>query len=143
MDDAKGNLAAKGKVASTLMLEQTRREDEGDRADADDRGAGEMLYEDGAAPRDIHRRRARRRAAGRPAGARKIELYLKARGNELDRVEAYTTVTLQDAIATASGERLTYSAADGRYVVLGSPGEDRGRLPRDDGADFDILQVDQ
>jgi lipopolysaccharide export system protein LptA len=53
--------------------------------------------------------------------ASRIELFLAAEVNELQRVEAFTAVALNDATRTVSGDRLTYTAAEGRYVVVGSP----------------------
>ena len=37
------------------------------------------------------------------------------------RLEAYTAISLRDATRTVTGDRLTYTAAEGRYVVVGSP----------------------
>jgi LPS export ABC transporter protein LptC/lipopolysaccharide transport protein LptA len=53
--------------------------------------------------------------------ARKIEMYLKESGDELDRVEAYDKVTLQSETSKTNGARLTYFDDDGRYVVRGTP----------------------
>lgn len=120
VDDAKGNLAAKGKVASTLMLEQSDEKTKAIERTPSVATSVEMIFEDA-------QRRATYTGGAHVVGpqgdlrAEKVELYLKARGNELDRVEAYTSVTMQDAIRTASGERLTFFPPDGRYVVLGSP----------------------
>ena len=53
--------------------------------------------------------------------AAKIELYLKQSGDELDRAEAYETVTLRDQNRETKGARMTYFSADERYVVTGAP----------------------
>src|SRR5262249_22134552 len=53
--------------------------------------------------------------------AKKIELYLKESGDELDRVEADQKVTLQSDTNKTTGVHLTYSDEDGRYVVRGTP----------------------
>jgi lipopolysaccharide export system protein LptA len=50
-----------------------------------------------------------------------IELYLKPAGDEVDRAEAYEGVTLRDENRTTTGNRLTYTTADQRYVVTGTP----------------------
>jgi lipopolysaccharide transport protein LptA len=62
--------------------------------------------------------------------AAKIELYLKAgaaagpdasTNNDLERAEAYETVTLRDRNRTTTGSRLKYTTTDERYVVTGTP----------------------
>jgi lipopolysaccharide export system protein LptA len=50
-----------------------------------------------------------------------IEMYLKASGSELDRIEAYTKVTTKDPNRWAVGDRMTYFADDERYVMMGKP----------------------
>ena len=42
-------------------------------------------------------------------------------GRELERLEAYDAVTLQTSARHATGTRLTYYTADGRYVMGGAP----------------------
>ena len=57
----------------------------------------------------------------------KIELYLKPAGpggavqDDLERAEAYESVTLRDQNRTTKGTRLTYTTADQRYLVTGAP----------------------
>jgi LPS export ABC transporter protein LptC/lipopolysaccharide transport protein LptA len=53
--------------------------------------------------------------------ARRIELYLKESGDELDRIEAEDNVVLQSDSSKTTGEHLTYFDTDGRYVVRGQP----------------------
>ena len=53
--------------------------------------------------------------------AAKIELYLKPSGDELERAEGYDDVTLREQNRTTTGTRLTYTTADERYVVIGTP----------------------
>jgi lipopolysaccharide export system protein LptA len=120
VDDATGNLAAKGRVASTLILEQRDEKTKTlDRVPSIG-SADELLYEDGL-------RRATYTGNAHVSGpqgdlrAVKIELYLAASSSELDRVEAYTMVTMRDVSRSASGDRLTFVSADGRYVMVGSP----------------------
>ena len=60
-----------------------------------------------------------------PAGdmtADRVELFLKAGGDEIDRLEGYTKVTLKETSGrTTTGTRLTYTSAGERYTVLGTP----------------------
>jgi LPS export ABC transporter protein LptC len=120
VDDATGNLAGKGKVATSLIIEQ-----KDDKTGALERtssigSADEFLYED--APR-----KATYTGAAHVSGtqgdlqASRIEMYLAPVGNELERLEGYTAVSLRDPTRKVSGDRLTYTVAEGRYVVVGSP----------------------
>jgi len=120
VDDATGNLAGKGRVATTLIIED-QDEKTGTRARTPSIGsADDFLYEDGP-------RKATYTGSAHVSGpqgdlrASRIELLLAPEASELQRVEAYTAVALNDATRTVSGDRLTYTAADGRYVVVGSP----------------------
>ncbi|MCX6551658.1 MAG: hypothetical protein NTY02_11770 [Acidobacteria bacterium] len=120
VDDAKGNLSAKGKVASTLQLDQ------GDAAPAKAdhvatiASADELLYED-ASRKTTYSGTAHVAGTNGDVRAAKVELYLKPAGNELERVEAYTTVSMVDATRTATGDRLTYLTETGRYLMSGAP----------------------
>ena len=50
-----------------------------------------------------------------------IELYLKESGDELERCEAYESVTLREQNRKTTGERMTYTPDDERYVIVGAP----------------------
>lgn len=51
----------------------------------------------------------------------KIELYLKPSGDEVDRVEAYDGIALTEPKRKTAGDRLTYTAADEKYLITGRP----------------------
>ena len=53
--------------------------------------------------------------------AAKIELYLKPSGDELERLEAYDALTLREQNRTTTGLRMTYTTADEKYIVSGTP----------------------
>ena len=53
--------------------------------------------------------------------ANRIELYLKPSGDELDRAEAYESLTLHEQNRKTTGARMTYTADDERYVITGTP----------------------
>jgi len=120
VDDATGNLAGKGRVATTLLIAEKDEKAGTQKRTTSIGSADDFLYEDGP-------RRATYAGSGHVSGpqgdlrAARIELYLAPEANELQRVEAYTAVALNDATRTVSGDRLTYTAAEGRYVVVGSP----------------------
>lgn len=121
IDGKTGDLTGSGSVVTRTMLEQTdqNKKKERTRTMATSK---EFKYED--APRratytgDVH--------LSGPQGdmmAAKIELYLKASGNELERAEGYDPangLTLREQNRKTTGSRLTYTAADEKYVVTGS-----------------------
>jgi LPS export ABC transporter protein LptC len=120
LDDATGNLTAHGKVRSTFMLEQgdatsRKRERVATIASAED-----LVYEE-ASRRATYTKSARLSGEQGDLHGDKIELYLKASGNELERVEGYDKVTLRSEGRQAAGDRLTYFAADEKYVMSGKP----------------------
>ena len=51
--------------------------------------------------------------------ASRIELVLAKTGSQLDRLEAYTAVNVRVDTRVGTGDRLTYFAEDGRYVMTG------------------------
>jgi LPS export ABC transporter protein LptC len=51
--------------------------------------------------------------------AGRIELVLAKAGSQLDRLEAYTAVNIRVDTRVGTGDRLTYFAEDGRYVITG------------------------
>ncbi len=54
--------------------------------------------------------------------AERIEIVLAKEGSGVDRLEAYNSVSIKMPPRTASGARLTFHAADKRYVMSGAPG---------------------
>ena len=51
--------------------------------------------------------------------ADRIEVVLAEKGGHIDRLEAYTNVSLKLDMRTATGDRLTYFADDERYLMSG------------------------
>ena len=120
VDDAGGNLASKGNVRSVLMLEQTDPNTKKVDRMSSIAVAETMAYED-AQRRATYTTNAHASGPQGDLHADKIEMYLKASGSELDRMEAYGNVTTQDATRFATGDRLTYFADAGNYLMLGKP----------------------
>lgn len=120
LDDKLGNLVAKGGVRSTWRLVDTDPKTKKAETKTTVATAGDLLYED-------EQRRATYTTGARMNGpegdlrAEKIELYLARDGDRLDRVEAYDAVTLQSEARVSTGVRLSYFAADERYVMSGNP----------------------
>ncbi len=127
IDDKTGDLLASGNVTSTTMLQQTPTDQDGHPiADAPKElvrsiaAAKNLKYQDDKLlltyTGDAH-------MSNRDGDmtADKIELYLKPSGDELDRAEAYESVTLKEQNRTTKGAHMTYTADDDRYVVTGAP----------------------
>ena len=120
IDDKRGDLAGKGSVATNVMLEQTNKATKTKERVRSVGASQEFQYAD-----DL--RRATYTTAAHLSGpegeitAEKIELYLKPSGDELERAEAYTDVTLRETTRKTTGARMTYFADDERYLVTGAP----------------------
>ena len=128
VDDATGNLTGKGKVATTFIIED-RDEKTGRRERTTSIGtADDFVYEDG--PRKaIYTGSAHVSGPQGDLRALRIELFLAPEANELQRVEAYTSVGLNDATRTVSGDRLDVHGGRGPLPRRGIAGEDGCRLP--------------
>ncbi|HZP47287.1 MAG TPA: LPS export ABC transporter periplasmic protein LptC [Vicinamibacterales bacterium] len=124
IDDKSGNLSASGDVVSTTMLERTATPRGGGPATTERvhsiAKAKDMKYDD-AARRLTYTGDAQLSNPDGTMTAERIELYLKPSGDELDRAEAYNSLTLREQNRKTTGARLTYTADDERYVVTGAP----------------------
>lgn len=122
LDDKTGDLTAGGPTTTTTMFEQLGKDKKTERVRSIGTAAT-FTYEEKL-------RRATYAGGAHLSGpqgdmtAEKIELYLKPSGNELERAEAYdekSAMTLREQSRTTTGTRMTYTAADDRYVVTGMP----------------------
>jgi LPS export ABC transporter protein LptC/lipopolysaccharide transport protein LptA len=122
LDDKSGDLTADGPATTTTMLEQTGR-DKGKERKRTVGSAARFTYEE-------QTRRATYTGDAQLSGpqgdmrAERIELHLKPSGNELDRAEGYDSrnaLSLREQSRTTTGSRMTYTAADDRYVITGTP----------------------
>jgi lipopolysaccharide export system protein LptA len=119
LDEQSGDLTAEGSVVTAITLEQEGKDKRRERVQTT------------ASSKALHYEESSRRATyiddahvNGPQGdmtAVKVELFLKESGNELERVEAYDTMTLRDQNRETRGSRMTYFAADERYLVTGTP----------------------
>lgn len=121
LDEQTGNLTAKGTVRTVLELE-----------DADSKtGKVERSMTTGTADQLVYtdsERQAVFTGKARLVSARegdlkaaRIELFLLEDGRQLERLEAYETVSLKTPVKQGAGARLSYFAKDGRYVMAGTP----------------------
>jgi len=119
LDEKSGDLSASGSVVTTTVLEQVTATEERQSVPSIAR-AGTFVYEE-ADRRAVYEESAQ---VGGPQGdlqARRIELFLRESGNELERVEAFDDVTLVEQGRRTTGSRLTYFSEDARYLVVGAP----------------------
>jgi LPS export ABC transporter protein LptC len=120
IDDKTGDLAAAGSVRSAIMLEQIGK-DTKTKERVRSLGTSSTFKYDEGARRATYAGEAHMSGSEGDMTADRIELYLKPAGDELERVEAYDTVTLRENARKTTGLRMTYYAADERYVVTGTP----------------------
>jgi lipopolysaccharide transport protein LptA len=118
VDGKAGDLTAT-KVTSTTVLEQTDKDNKKEKVRSI-ATANDLKYED-AVRRMTYTGDAHLSGPEGDMTAARIELYLKESGDELERCEAYEAVTLREQNRTTTGNRMTYTTVDERYVVVGAP----------------------
>jgi LPS export ABC transporter protein LptC/lipopolysaccharide transport protein LptA len=121
VDDESGNLTATGSVDSRLVLDQVNQKSKAKETTKSVATAKDMVYDD-SVRRATYTGTARLIGPDGDLAADKIEIYLQENGSEMDRLEAYTGVTLRTPDGRrASGVRLTYLAATEQYDMAGAP----------------------
>jgi lipopolysaccharide export system protein LptA len=120
IDETKGDLQASGSVRSAFVLEQADENTGGTRKVPSIASAATMHYED-ALRRATYTTNAHVNGPQGDCHAEKIELYFVEEGGALERAEAYRAVRLVADARTATGDRMTYFAADERYLMSGAP----------------------
>lgn len=115
MDEGTGDLRATGNVRSTLALGGTD-----DSAPPSIARAAEFRYDD-AARRATYTTGAQLTGPQGELRADRIELLLAAGSRQLERLDGYAAVTMRVDRRVAKGTRLTYFAADERYLMNGTP----------------------
>lgn len=119
IDSRKGDLDTTGPVATVAVLSQTGKDGQLERVRTL-ATATRFQYED-ARRRATYTGEAHMRGPQGDLTADRIELFLKDGGDELERVEAFDTLSLRSESRKTTGTRLTYFGAEGRYVVTGAP----------------------
>ncbi len=117
MDEHVGTLTAVGNVVSTLPV--AGRTEEGGKATSLAR-ANELQFDD-ATRHVIFTKKAQLDGVQGNLRADRIELFLGARDNTLQKLEAYDAVTVILDKREATGQRMTYQPADEKYVLTGTP----------------------
>jgi LPS export ABC transporter protein LptC len=117
-DDNKGDLSAAGSVTTAFTLEEER-DGKVERTPSTATGNDFKYVE--AERRAVYTGAARVKGPQGDLTAERIELFLEESGDELQKLEAYDTVTLRDKEWTFTGDRLTYLAESQVTVVTGAP----------------------
>jgi LPS export ABC transporter protein LptC len=120
LDEQSGDLKSSGSVRSTFVLEQTDEKTQGTKKVPSIASAKDLHYED-ALHRATYTTDAHVNGPQGDCRAEKIELYFVEGGGSLERAEAYRTVKLVTDARTSTGDRMTYFAADERYIMVGAP----------------------
>lgn len=122
IDDRVGNLTATGNVTTQFLVDEADQKT-GTRKPVETRGSAATFTYDDKGRLATYETKARLVGAQGDVSGDKIELFMKAEGNELERAEAYGTVTVQEGQRLATGNRLTYIAATDEYLMTGAPVE--------------------
>ena len=127
IDNKAGNLGAAGNVVTMTVLETKDTKDTKETKDTKkkDRAASmatakDFKYDD-AARRMIYTEDAHLSGPEGDMTAKRIELFLKPSGDELERAEAYENVVLREQSRETRGSKLIYTTTNETYVVTGAP----------------------
>jgi lipopolysaccharide export system protein LptA len=120
IDEKSGNLTASGAVRSSLPFEQLDTKTNEKTKVTSIASAKDMHYDD-AARRATYTTDAHVTGPQGDLRAVKIEMYLVEGGGSLEKVEAYDDVDLKTDARVATGVRMTYFAAEERYLMTGAP----------------------
>lgn len=125
IDDRTGNLTAQGNATTAFVFEETDRRTGAKRRESTTGSAATFSYDDGKRMATYTGSAHMTGPQGDVVGER-IELYFRPDVNELERAEAYGangSVRVRESNRIAKGAHLTYTAADERYLLVGTPVE--------------------
>lgn len=121
IDDKKGNLTADQNVATLMTVSEVDPVTKVRKETLTTGKAERFVYDDATRVATYTTKAQLHGAQGNLTGDT-VELHLAPDTNDVERVEAYGTVTVKEGHRTATGTRLTYTAEDDRYVMTGSVG---------------------
>lgn len=119
LNERTGDVTAGGSVVTTITLEQEGKDKKKERVPS--MATSKDFQYDDSARRATYLGDAHVHGPQGDMTADRVELYLKPSGDELERAEAYDSVTLRDQKQETRGTRMTYFSAGERYVVTGAP----------------------
>lgn len=117
MDEKEGTLTAIGNMRSTLRIPNPQ--DSNPKATSIAR-ADDLAFDD-AKRQIVLSKSATLDGAQGNLTAERIQMFLAAKGNALDRLEAQDSVKVVLDKRTATGQRMTYDPQDDKYVLTGAP----------------------
>lgn len=120
VDDKTGNLEGHGTVRTTMLIEEPDSKPDKKGATTTVGTSDTFLYDD-AKRLATYTTNAHIVGNERDVTGDKIELFLETEKNELQRAEAYGRVQVKETGRTATGNRLTYTAASEEYFMTGTP----------------------
>ncbi len=118
IDEKTGNLTASGQVRSSMPFEQLDTKTN-ERRKVISIATSKDLHYDDAARRATYTTNAHVFGPQGDLTAVKVEMYLAEGGGSLERVEGYDDVVLKADDRNANGARMTYFAADEKYLMTG------------------------
>jgi lipopolysaccharide export system protein LptA len=124
LNDKTGNLKASTNVSTRMMLIDTDPKTQLRTPTATNVTADELVYDDAkrtAIYTVTGQTLARMSSPQATVTGRRIDLFLKEGGSELERAEADTTVTVVMEKMVSTGKHLVYTAATDTYVLTGEP----------------------
>lgn len=125
IDDESGNLRATGGVTTSFPIQDANAKG-GEKKPQLTIGNSETFTYDDAKRLATYTGKSRISGPQGDVSGDRIELFLKEGANELERAEAYGpngVVQVREANRLATGSHLTYTAADDRYLMIGTPVE--------------------
>ena len=117
MDEKQGILTAVGNMRSVLRISGPQERDSKAMSIAK---AADMTFDD-AKRQIVLTKNAELDGVQGNLKAARIEMYLAAKANTMDRLEAQDSVTVVLDKRTATGQRMTYHPTDEMYVLTGTP----------------------
>lgn len=124
LDDKTGNLTATKSVRTVMFFDDVDPKTKERKSTRTTAAADKLVYEDAKRLATYTGTQSERANIVGPQGdltADQIQLFLKEGGNELERAEADGRVEVKEGQRRASGDHLTYTAADETYVINGNP----------------------
>jgi lipopolysaccharide export system protein LptA len=124
MNDRSGNLTARGSVSSTMMFQDEDPKTKVRKPTETNARADMLVYDDAKRLATYTATGATLATLKNPQGdmsGKRIDLYLKESGNELERAEADANVAVKLETLYATARHLVYTAATETYVLTGDP----------------------
>ena len=126
LDDKTGNLEVNGHVITDFLLEETDKTT-GEKTRSRTVGKADAFVFDDKQRLATYTGNAQLDGPQGNLSGHKIEVFLKADANQIERLEAYPAqggvVTMKEPKRTARGAHLTYKAEDESYLMIGTPVE--------------------